>query len=167
MDLQCNNWRKCERCYWAACTGRRTSSNGEKLVSFASAHGMCVTNTVFPHKCIYQHSWYPPKPKAQASLKEYILVRQRLRLSVLDTRVFRGTDLDSDHRLVVMSLLLKLKKKPRQRLGKSFDVCLLKQMERRAEFLNTIWSFFEGKSRSDDVEENWTELKKTLVDAAE
>ena len=137
--------------------GRRTSSNGEKLVSFASAHGMCVTNTVFPHKCIHQHSWYPPNPK----------VRQRLRLSVLDTRVFRGADLDNDHRLVVMSLRLKLKKKPRQRLGKSSDVCLLKQVERRAEFLNTIWSFFEGRSGSDDVEEKWTELKKTLVDAAE
>ena len=38
--------------------GKRTSSNGEKLVSFASAHGMCVTNTVFPHKRIHQYSWY-------------------------------------------------------------------------------------------------------------
>ena len=114
--------------------GRTTSSNGEKLVSFASVHGMCVTNTVFPHKRIHQHSWYPPNPKAQASLKDYIMVRQRLKLSVLDTRVFRGVDLDSDHRLVVMSLRLKLKKKPRQRLGKSCDVCLLKQVERWAEF---------------------------------
>ena len=34
--------------------GRKTSSNGEKLVSFASAHGMCVTNTVFPPQA------YPP-----------------------------------------------------------------------------------------------------------
>ena len=75
--------------------GSKTSSNEEKLVYFASAHGMCVT--VFPHKRIHQHSWYPPNPKAQASLKDYILVRQRLRPSVLDTQVFRGADLDSDH----------------------------------------------------------------------
>ena len=38
--------------------GKRTSSNGEKLVSIASAHGICVTNTVFPHKHIHQYSWY-------------------------------------------------------------------------------------------------------------
>ena len=117
---------------------RRTSRNGERLVSFTSAHGMCVTNTVFPHKSIHQHSWYPPNPRAHASLKDYILVRQRLRPSVVDTRVFRGADLDSDHRLVVMSLRLKLKKKPRQRSGKPFDVRLPKQVERRGEFLNTI-----------------------------
>ena len=50
--------------------GRKTSSNKEKLVSFASAHGMCETNTVFPHKRINQHLWYPPNPRAQASLKD-------------------------------------------------------------------------------------------------
>ena len=35
------------------------------------------------------------------------------------------------------------------------------------EFLNTIWSSFEGRSGRGDVEEQWTELKKALVDAAE
>ena len=77
---------------------RRTSSNGEKLVSFVFAHGMCMTNTaVFHHKRIHQNSRYPPNPKAQAILKDYVLVRQRLRLSVLGTQVFRGAVLDSDH----------------------------------------------------------------------
>ena len=51
--------------------GKRASSNEKKLVSFACAHGMCMTNTVFPYKHIYQYSWYPPNPRAQASLKDY------------------------------------------------------------------------------------------------
>ena len=43
--------------------GRKTSKKWEKLVSFASAHGMCVTNIQSsPHKHIHQHSWYPPNP---------------------------------------------------------------------------------------------------------
>ena len=67
--------------------GRRTSENGERLLSFATVRGMCVTNTVFPHKRIHQQSWYPPNPRAQPNLKDYVLVRQRLRPSVLDTRV--------------------------------------------------------------------------------
>ena len=87
-------------------------------------------------------------------MKDYVLVRQ-------------GADLDSDYRLVVISLQLKLKKKPRQRSGKSFDVRLLKQVERWGEFLSTIWSSFEGRSESGDVEEQWIELKNALVDAAE
>ena len=66
-----------------------------------------------------------------------------------------------------MSLRLKLKRKPRQRSEKPFDVCLLKQVERRGEFLNTIWSTFEGRSGRGDVEKHWIDLKKALVDAAE
>ena len=60
--------------------GGRTSGNGERFISFVTVHGMCVTNTLFS-----QQSWYPPSPKAQPSLKDYVLMRQRMRPSVLDT----------------------------------------------------------------------------------
>ena len=85
-----------------------TDDNGESLVSFASANGMCITNTLFPHKHIHQATWYPPNPKASPSLKDYVLEKWRLRPSVLDTRVYREGDMDSDHRLVVVPLRLKL-----------------------------------------------------------
>ena len=147
--------------------GRRTSGNGERLLSFATVHGLCVTNTLFPHKRIHQQSWYPPNPRAQPSLKDYVLVRQRLRPSVLDTRVFRGADIDSDHRLVVVSLRLKLKRKPSQRSGKSFDAHLLKEEEERGEYMNTIRSRFESRRGRGSVEERWSELKKAIVDTAE
>ncbi len=82
--------------------------------------------------------------------------------------MFRGADLVSDHRLVVMSLRLKLKKKPRHRSRKAYDVHLLKQVEKHVGFVNTIRSSFEGRNvRNGDVERQWTELKKFLVDAAE
>ena len=33
---------------------KETSDNGEKLVDCASAHQMCITNTLFLHKAIHQ-----------------------------------------------------------------------------------------------------------------
>ena len=78
--------------------GSRASDNGERLVTFACTNGLCVTNTFFPHKRIHQATWYPPDPSRPPSLKDYILVKPRLMTSVLDTRVFRGADIDSDHR---------------------------------------------------------------------
>ena len=39
--------------------GRHTSDNSERLVSFASANGMCMSNTFFTQKHIHQASWYP------------------------------------------------------------------------------------------------------------
>ena len=74
-----------------------------------------MTNTFFPHIHIHQATWYPPDPSRAPSLKDYILVKPRLMASVLDTRVFRGADIDSDHRLVVMSIRLKLQQKCKEK----------------------------------------------------
>ena len=59
--------------------GNRTSDNGERLVSFASTHGLCIANTLFPHKHIHTASWYPPDPSSRPSLKDYVLVKHRMR----------------------------------------------------------------------------------------
>ena len=46
-----------------------------------------------------------------------MLVKQRLRQSVLDTWVYRGANLDSDHHLVIVPLRSKLAKKTKQMTG--------------------------------------------------
>ena len=48
-------------------------------------------------------------------MKDYILVKRRLISSILDTRVYRGADINSDHRLVISKVKLKLKKTPNRR----------------------------------------------------
>ena len=73
--------------------GNRTSDNGERLVSFASTHGLCIANTPFPHKHIHTASWYSPDPRSRPSLKDYVLVKHWMRSSILDTRVHRGADM--------------------------------------------------------------------------
>ncbi len=53
--------------------GRQTSDNGVRLMSFASANGLCATNTLFPHKQIH-----PPDARRKPSTKDFALVKQRL-----------------------------------------------------------------------------------------
>ena len=97
---------------------RGTNDNGERLVSFASSNDLTITNSLFPHKRIHQASWYPPNPRAQPSLKEYVLVRHRLGPSVLVTWVYRGAGILSDHQLVIALVRLKLAKKVKCRKGR-------------------------------------------------
>ena len=86
---------------------------------------------MFPHKQIQQATWHPPDPRAKPSIKDYVLVKQRLRPSVLDTRVYRGVDLNRDHRLVIASLQLKvMRKKGCPGPGRAFEVELLKETDR-------------------------------------
>ena len=64
---------------------------------------------------------------------------------MLDTHIYRGGDLDSDHRLVVVSLQLKLKRKGTHRPGKRFEVELLKQAERQADYVESIGKWTGGE----------------------
>ena len=89
-----------------------------RLVAFANANGLCITNTIFPHKRIHQATWYPPDPRTKPSLKDYVMMKNRLRPSVLDACVYRQGDLDSDYRVVVVSLRLRLKRKETEKPGK-------------------------------------------------
>ena len=147
--------------------GSRASENGERLVSFACVNGLCVTNTFFPHKRIHQATWYPPDPSRAPSLKDYILVKPRLMASVLDTRVFRGADIDSDHRLVVTSIRLKLQQKRKEKRGRCFDVKLLQEGSTKADFLNTFTKCFDTRKREGSVGERWNELKQSIMESAE
>ena len=147
--------------------GSRASDNGERMVSFACANGLCVTNIFFPHKHIHQATWYPPDPSRAPSNKDYILVKQRLMASVLDTIVFRGADIDSDHRLVVTSIRLKLQKKSKEKRGRRFDVKLLQEDSTKVNFLNTFTKCFNTKKREGSVGERWKELKQSNTKSAE
>ncbi len=55
--------------------------------------------------------------------------------SVLDTRVHRVGDMDSDHRLVITPIRLKLTKKTTVPRRQQFDVELLLQEQRKADYI--------------------------------
>ena len=147
--------------------GRRTSDNGERLISFANANGMCISSTFFPHKRIHQASWYPPGPTSKPSLKDYVLVKERMMSSVLDTRVHRGGDMDSDHRLVVTPIRLRLTKRTRIPRRQQFDVELLLQEQRKADYMETIEKGFAAREGHGSIEERWSELKKAVLESAQ
>ena len=147
--------------------GRRTSDNGERLISFANANGMCISNTFFPHKRIHQASWYPPGPTSKPSLKDYVLVKERMMSSVLDTRVHRGGDMDSDHRLVLAPIRLRLTKRTRIPRRQQFDVELLLQEQRKADYMETIEKGFAAREGHGSIEERWSELKKAVLESAQ
>ena len=97
-------------------------------MSFSTTHGSCITNTMFQHKQIHLASWYPPNAKAQPSLKDYILVQQRMRSFILNTRVYRGTDTDIDHQLVDTSIVLKINRPRKKTMKSRFNVAYLHMM---------------------------------------
>ena len=88
------------------------NEKGMRLLDFCALNDLVVTNTLFQHRPCHQHTWFHPAETTYTGhLLDYVLVNRRFGFSVLDTKLFRKTYLQSDHRLVVSKVRLKLKAK--------------------------------------------------------
>ncbi|XP_062498945.1 uncharacterized protein LOC134176285 [Corticium candelabrum] len=136
-----------------------------RLLDFADAYELVVTNTLFQHKHIHTANWYPPSGCLQPSVKDFILVKHRMRSMVYDTRVKRGPDFKSDHKLVVSKLVLKLKKPKNMKQANSLRRDVRGDPKALGEYRVSITAKFLQRS-SDTVEDNWSEFRKPVVDSA-
>ena len=88
-----------------------TESNerGIRLLEFADANKLCLTNTFGVHKPSRIWTWHSPGGRYHNQI-DYILIRRRFKTSVktAQTRSFPGADVDSDHELVMMTMKLRL-----------------------------------------------------------
>ena len=56
-----------------------------------------ITNSFYKHKDIHKFTW---KARGTKSIIDYIIINDRLKSNIEDTRVFRGIEIDSDHKFV-------------------------------------------------------------------
>ena len=100
--------------HWSIRPGE-LNKNSERLLDFCALNDMVVTNTLFQHRPCHQHTWFHPAQSSHSGhMLDYVLVSQQFCSSILDTRVYRKTNLESDHRLVVSKVRLKLKARRRR-----------------------------------------------------
>ena len=99
------------RCVCSPYANTDTSERRERLLEFASANGLVITNTFGPHKNSRRTTWHSPSGEHHHQI-DYIMVKKRFRSSVNfnKTRSFPGADIGSDHNLVMMAFNIRLKK---------------------------------------------------------
>jgi endonuclease/exonuclease/phosphatase family metal-dependent hydrolase len=85
------------------------NERGQQMVDFCKRMSMVVTNTWFNQHKRRRYTWKRPGDTGRYQL-DYILVRQRYRNSVKNARSYPGADIDSDHNLVMMKVVVSLKK---------------------------------------------------------
>lgn len=86
------------------------NNNGRHCLELCAAHGLFVANTYFQHRDVHTASFVSNTRRYWATL-DLVLVSQRFRSSVLDTRVLpSATAHSTDHRLVVCDVALRLQR---------------------------------------------------------
>ena len=64
---------------------------------FCAFNELKIKNSFYRHKDIHKFTWEVRETK---SVIDYIIINDRLKSKIEDTRVFRGSEIDSDHKLV-------------------------------------------------------------------
>ncbi|KAK2711762.1 hypothetical protein QYM36_012773 [Artemia franciscana] len=99
--------------------------NGQRLVNYALMNHLVITNTIFQHKLSHLLTWHSNDGVTKAQI-DFILVRQRWRSSVQDSRSYNGADTGSqsepDYRLVAAKILLRLAIRRKNKSKVGFDI---------------------------------------------
>ena len=77
----------------------KSNENGDRLLSLCTTHALSITNTKFQLEERDIATWTHPR-SGHHHLLDYIIVRQRDIKEVRITRVMRGADCGTDHKLV-------------------------------------------------------------------
>ena len=75
------------------------NDNGERLCEFCDMNELVITGTLFPPKNIHKATWVSPNRITRNQI-DHVLINERLRDSVKDTRVYSSANIRSDHYLL-------------------------------------------------------------------
>ena len=90
------------------------NENGQRLLELCCRQNVCITNTTFPGKPHRKQAWRHPRSKSWHQL-DFVLVKQRHKQEVRNTRTYHSVDCDTDHRLVCSTMSLQPKPFHRQK----------------------------------------------------
>ena len=149
------------------------NENGERLCEFCDMNELVITRTLFPHKNIHKATWVSPNRITMNQI-DHILINERLKDSVKDTRVYRSANIGSGHYLVCITVKLRLTNQAKEKKGISvkYDTTKLKNENTLKTFrLHSLciphWGrvgFFFWRGVSNFLERDKGGLSKFLTD---
>jgi len=141
----------------------RKYHRGQMLINFCGRNGLIVTNKWFRKPKRRLHTWKAPGVRSRHQL-DYILVKHQFRNSVKNVKTLPGTDVGSDHNLLVAKICTRLKKIIRfqkRRPHLDFEK-LYAQRQRMQDTLEEILGAIG--CNSGNVEVQWNNIKECVLD---
>ena len=150
----------------------RCNENGLRLLSFCAENELLITNTIFQLLDMHKTTWKHPI-SCQWHLLDYVLVRQADRRNVALTRVMRGADCETDHRMVRTRLNLHIRPPARKTPAiKRLDAGSLQWAERRMELKRTLEHnlrapTIDGEISTATLTTKWQSVAETINNCSE
>jgi len=153
-----------------------SDSNGLRLLNLAAAHNLKIGGTLFKHKLIHLGTWRSTDGRTVNQI-DHILISGKFGSSLMDVRVKRGANAESDHYLVVGKLHQRIanNKETRRRHdhGPSYSVDKLYSKEIRGKYAKVVSAQLKENTNEpttveediDDVENKWQNCLRAISKA--
>ncbi|VDP53709.1 unnamed protein product [Schistosoma margrebowiei] len=121
------------------------NENGERFANLYAFNKLVIGGTIFLHKRIHKATWIS-SDHTTANQIDHICINKKFRRTMEDVRTKRGSDVASDHHLVVATLKLKLKKNwtSGQTAIQRFNTAFLRATDKLNEFKMALNNRFQA-----------------------
>ena len=142
-----------------------SNDNGVRIATLALQNNLIIGGTVFPHKIIHKGTWNSPDNNTVNQI-DHILIKKKFRSALLDTRVYRAADCDSDHMLVVGKVKVKQKSRRTVTTRKDrIDIESLGNAGTKEAYAVDLENRFQVLNE-ENIDVGWEEIKTAVLEAA-
>lgn len=147
------------------------NERGDRLIQFCEEQEFIVANTFFKQPPRRLYTWIAPGDNPQKIIRnqiDYVLVTDRFKNSIKNIKTYPGADVNSNHNPLVATVHIRLKKLIRNSKKIRLDVSKLKDPATQDLISKDINKYLKSNikiSNSNNIEENWTDIKNSLVQA--
>ena len=163
------------------CLGKHSSGvrnrNGQNMINFCEFNSLLVTNTCFQHSQRHKTSWEQirvSKGKNQVNkirkTLDYILIDDKYKHILRNSRSYQGTLVESDHRMLVTRMKIQWyivykKRNNKQNNNEKYNTHLLvNSIKERQEYANRIKEVIQQAPKG---QKTWAFLKSKMRESAE
>ena len=97
---------------WGKKVWDRLIENGLLFADFCTLNELIIGGTIFPHKPTHKATWISPDLQTENQI-DNLTITKKWRRVLLDVRVKRGADINSDHHLLVGEFRMKQQRRRR------------------------------------------------------
>ena len=155
------------------------NTSGQMLVDFCDIHSLFVCNSAFKHPARHITTWKQTRINKDNNQTtkvfnqiDYILCQQSQKSALLNARSYSGTEVNSDHRLVITRMKIApyhLHRLKKQKVSPPINTPRLQESEAREHYEQVVKEKFDNLQnvQHTNTQQRWDEAVSTIIETAE